>query len=318
MKSALLSLFTLLAVAGCSTISGPIQTPAKHNASLTVVYPLEDRELVGGQPLRVTTYLMDHEDQPVEGASVEAELWSPDGETFATLACADQSQGRYLADSLQLPLRDAAGVWRLVARARWGDGQQAHRESTFKVKPSFSEELKNLYGFWIDTASPLFDYYTTNIADPDSKYHPYHDENGGLVLLANTRLDQSHENFVILDVHWRHADFPEDGAAAIAYVGSLAGPHLMTLDIPGQDLATSRATFQGRPAWRVTGRWKSTTMNDNPPPGGLIEWMVFRCPGTDWLWALVIATNQKMHMGDLRALRDTFECPSVSAPLSRR
>jgi hypothetical protein len=266
--------------------------------------------LIGGQPLRVTAYLVDRNGQPMEGALVEAELQTPAGEIIGTLPCTDKGQGRYLADVMLLPLRDAAGTWRVVARAWWGDGAQAQIESTFQVRPSFSEELQNLYGFWIDTASPLFDYYTTNIAHPDSKGHLYEDGNGGYVLLANTRVGQSYETFVILDIHWRQTDFPRDEAAAIAQARSLVGPHMMTLDIPDHDLAVNKITFQNKPAWRVTGRWKSTPTNDNRPPGGIVEWLTFRCPDSDWLWTVVIATNQERHIDDLRAMRQTFECPS--------
>jgi hypothetical protein len=38
--------------------------------------------------------------------------------------------------------------------------------------------------------------------------------------------------------------------------------------------------------------------------------MVFSCPGSDWLWTVVIATNdEEYYMDGLRTLRETFECP---------
>jgi len=278
-----------------------------------VVFPLESRNLVGGQPLRVTIYLVDSDEQPLAGATVEAELWTPDGELFAAFPCADGGQGRYLSDYVQLPLRGGAGTWRVVARAQWGAGQATRASSNFPVVPSFSEELQGRHGFWVDTASPLFDYYVTNINDPDSKLHPYPDGDGAVVFLANTRVEQSYEIFVIMDIHWRHADSPTDEAAALAYVGSLIGPHNIKLDIPPEDLAARALSFHGGPAWQVTGRWKSMPINDNPHPGGLVEWLVFPCPGSDWLWSVVIASNQLSYMDELRALRESFECPAPAS-----
>jgi len=271
-----------------------------------MVFPLETTELVGGQSLRLIASLVDHNDQPVGGATVQAELQTPNGDVLATLPCADKGRGRYLSDYVRLPLRGTEGIWRVVVRATWGRDGQAQVEQTFKGLSSFSEELQSLYGFWIEL-SDLFPYNVPHADDPRNKYWPYKD--GGYVILANNFFRGGTYNlFVMLDVHWRHADMPADEAAAIAYVQSLAGPHGKTIDIPRTNLIAEQLAFRGWPAWRVTGHWESTPSNGNPPPGGLVEWMVFSCPGSDWLWTVVIATNDAVYMDDLRTLRETFEC----------
>jgi hypothetical protein len=311
-RLALLVAFALSAVR-CTNFSPANQAPTRQAGSLTMTFPLETTELVGGQSLRVTASLVDHNDRPVEGATVQAELQTPNGDVLATLPCADKGQGRYLSDYVRLPLRGTEGTWRVVVRATWGDECQAQTEQTFKGLSSFSEELQSLYGFWIEL-SDLFPYNVPHAGDPRNKYWPY--EDGGYVILANNFFrGGTYGYFVMLDVHWRHADLPTDEAAAIAYVQSLAGPHGKTMDIPATNLVMESASFRGWPAWRVTGYWESTPSNGNPPPGGLVEWMVFPCPGSDWLWTVAIATNDAMCMDDLRTLRETFECstPRVEA-----
>jgi hypothetical protein len=304
-----------LSAVQCTNFSPAIRAPTHQEGSLTMTFPLETTELVGGQSLRVTASLVDNNDQPVEGAMVQAELQTPSGDVFATLPCADKGQGRYLSDYVRLPLRGTEGTWRVVAQATWEPDGQAQVEQTFKGLSSFSEELQSLYGFWIEL-SDLFPYNVPHADDPRNKYWPY--EDGGYVILANNFFrGGTYNHFVMLDVHWRHADLPSDEAAAVAYVQSLDGPHGKTMDIRTANLATERATFRGWPAWRVNGHWESTLSNGNPPPGGLVEWMVFLCPGSNWLWTVVIATNDVMYMDDLRTLRETFECstPCVKAGL---
>ena len=88
----------------------PTQTPALQAGSLRVISPLETTTLYGGQALRASVYLVDHDGQPVEGALVQAELWSPGGDMFAAISCADKGQGRYLADLVELPLRGSGGT----------------------------------------------------------------------------------------------------------------------------------------------------------------------------------------------------------------
>jgi hypothetical protein len=299
--------FALSAVQ-CISFSPANQAPTRQEGSLTMTFPLGTTELVGGQSLRVTVSLVDDNDQPVGGATVQAELWTPKGDVFATLPCADKGQGRYLSDYVRLPLRGTEGTWRVAAQATWEPDGQAQVEQTFKGLSSFSEELQSLYGFWIEL-SDLFPYNVPHADDPRNKYWPY--EDGGYVILANNFFrGGTYGYFVMLDVHWRHVNLPTDEAAAVAYVQSLAGPHGKTMDIPATNLVTEPVSFRGWPAWRVNGHWESTPANGNPPSGGLVEWMVFPCPGSDWLWTVVIATNgEESYMDDLRTLRETFECP---------
>jgi hypothetical protein len=59
----------------------------------------------------------------------------------------------------------------------------------------------------------------------------------------------------------------------------------------------------------VTGQWKRFYEIDSVRLGGPIEWMIFRCPDSEWLWTIVTATNETAFLDDLWALRETFECP---------
>jgi len=289
------------------------QGPGDDEGQLTVVFPLETTELTGGQSLRVTVSLVDNDGQPVEGATVQAELRAPNGTVFATRPCAAKGQGLYLADYVTLPLRGAGGSWRVVARATWGADKTAQAERTFKGVPSISEVYQEKYGFWLEQPM-FFEYSPLHPGEPHYEDWPYED-GGGYVIIDNyrrsARMDQVS---VSLDVHWRRADLPVDEAAAIAHVQSLAGLYRQDPDASYTNLAAEPATFQSRPAstghcvWRVTGQWEGIRA-PRPQPGGPVEWMIFRCPGSDWLWTLVISTNDAAYMDDLRALRAKFECP---------
>jgi hypothetical protein len=126
------SLLLLVALALSATQCSDSWPAARQDGSLTVVYPTEAVDLVGGQSLRVTAYLVDRDGQPVEGATAQAELRSPNGAVFATLTCINQGRGRYLADYIHLPLRGAGGTWRVTVRATWNGGQaQAQATQTF-------------------------------------------------------------------------------------------------------------------------------------------------------------------------------------------
>lgn len=272
------------------------QTPS-GDGKLTVVFPTETTELAGERWLRVAVSLADRDDQPVEGATVQVELRAPNGDVFATLPCTDQGQGRYLADYVQLPGRGAGGTWRVVAWATWDDGKQARGENTFKGLPSLSEELQSQYGFWIGVpSSRAFGY---------SKLWHYaqsYDDGSGYVLIDN----RGHGT-VRLDVHWRHADFPADEAAARAYARDL--PISAEVEhILDPELVAQAATFQGRPAWLVTGRLLSG--HGYTALGGDIEWVIFQCPDSNWLWTLVIHTSNPTYVEHLRTTRETFECPA--------
>jgi len=276
--------------------------PAPGDGTLTVVFPLETTELAGGDSLRVTVSLMDNDDQPVEGATVQAELRVPNGDVFATLPCADKGQGRYLADYVTLPLRGAAGTWRVVARATWGDGQQAQVERAFKGLPSLSEKYRDLYGFWID----IPDFECRNKVH-EFRDHVYED-GSGFVILEYHCIGASNI-LAEVDVHWQRADFPADEAAAIAFTQRLSPPMYHDPDVPNTNLIAERITFRGRSAWRVTGQWRFTWESAGALGDGLIEWTVLQRPGSDWLWTIVVSTNESAYLDCLRRIQETFECP---------
>jgi hypothetical protein len=274
------------------------------DGQLTLIFPLENTELAGGQSLRVTASLADHDDQPVEGATIQTELRAPSGDVFATRPCTYEGEGRYLADYVRLPTRGTEGTWRVVARATWGDGKQAQAERTFKGLPSLSEKYQSLYGFWIEIPEP----------DCRNKVHEFRDhlyeDGSGFVILEYNCIGGGHV-LMELDVHWQRAEFPTDEAAAIAYTQRLSPPMYHDPNLPNTNLAAERVTFQGRPAWRVTGQWKCTRELAGVLGDGPIEWVTFRCPGSTWLWTIVTSTNEPAaYVGYLQTIRETFECPA--------
>jgi len=289
-----LCLLVLLLLPACQGPGG--------DGQLTIVFPLETTELAGERSLRVSLSLADNAGQPVEGATVQAELHAPNGDVFATLPCADKGQGRYLADYVQLPTRGAEGTWRVVARATWGDDQQAQAERTFKGLPSLSEELQREYGFWVNVPAPRgFGY--SKLWHHAQRY----DDGSGYVFIDN----RGHGT-VRLDVHWRRADLPADAAAACTYVRDL--PLSAEAEhIRDPNLVAELTTFQGKSAsaghcvWLVTGRLLSG--HGYTALGGDIEWLILRCPDSPWLWTLVIHTSNPTYVEHLRQTRETFECP---------
>jgi len=138
-----------------ATIPAMEETP--RESELIVVFPQSTTELVGGQSFRMTVFLKDYDGQPVAGAQVTAELWTPGGELFTTLPCSDKGGGRYLAEPISLPLREAQGSWQVIALATWGEGMSAQGEGQFNSLISYSERLEDLFGFWIDLTD-LFPY----------------------------------------------------------------------------------------------------------------------------------------------------------------
>jgi len=287
----------LLLIGCCLALLLPACQPEPNDGKLTVVFPLETTELTGERSsLRVTLSLVDNKGQPVEGAAVQVQLVAPDGNTFATPPCAEAGPGRYQADYVQLPTRGAEGTWRVVARATWADGKQAHAERAFKGLPSLSEELQREYGFWVNVPGPRgFGY--SKLWHHAQRY----DDGSGYVFIDN----RGHGT-VRLDVHWRHADFPADAASACAYVRDLPlsadAAHILD-----PKLAAEQTTFQEKSAWLVTGRTLSG--HGYTALGGDIEWVVFQCPDSDWLWTLVIHTSNPSYVEHLRQTRETFQCP---------
>jgi hypothetical protein len=196
----------------------------------------------------------------------------------------------------------------VVARATWGDDKQAQAERIFKGLPSLGDKCQNLYGFWIAAS----EWGCPNKTDAHQFRHWRYEDGSGFVLLEFHCLGTGHD-LVDLDVHWQHADFPADEAAAIAYAQSLPPPVYHPPGVPNVDMAAERITFQGRPAWHVTGRWRSIGRTEEPQ--GIkhpIEWVIFDCPAAarEWLWTIVISTNEARYMDYLQTLRETFECPA--------
>jgi hypothetical protein len=290
----------------------PTQTPTHLDGSLSVISPLETTELYGGQALRAAVFLVDHDDQPVEGAKVQMELWSPGGEVFAALSYVDKGQGRYVADPVQLPMRGAGGTWRVVASAAWGAGGQAQAERTFTGIPSPTEMYQSQYGFWIDPPRILnYNLAMHNLHEIGGFHFEdwYYEDGGGYVVLDNYRYNATGVTFAEVDVHWRHGDFPTDEAAAIAHLQSLAGPNHQDHDTPITDLTAEATTFQDRSAWHVTGQWKEAYTAKSASSRSA-EWLIFGCPGSDWVWTLVISADNAAHINYLRTIRWTFECPT--------
>jgi hypothetical protein len=275
---------------------------------LAIVYPQETTELAGGQSFRITAILLNDQGDPIEGALIEAELWSPDGEWFARLTCLDKKSGRYLSEHIALPTRNSQGQWRITARAISEDGRSVQAEGLFVGQQSYSERLQDHFGFWIDLTD-LLPYNVADAEDPLLKTYSY--ENGGYVILANNiTTTQINNTFVILDVHWRQTDFPENTASATDYVLQLAGPHRISLDISPADLEVKKDTFLGAPAWHVSGYWKQDNALGDPRPDAPLDWMIFQCPGSETVWTILITTNDIKYLDDLQLIRDSFSCSS--------
>jgi hypothetical protein len=291
----------------------PTATPLPQGGSLRIISPLESTELSGGADLRIALYLVDHDDLPVEGATAQAELWLPSGELFTSLPCIDKRQGRYLAEYVRLPLRGAGGTWHIVGRAIWKDGQQAEAERTFQASPSPSEMYQKRYGFWIEPPRVFASgtgFYNLQ-GGGGLHFEDWLNEDGsGYVILDNYQYSVIGVTFATLELHWRQVDFPTDSAAAIAHVQSLAekGLHHQDPEASLTGLTATTVTFQGRPAWQVLG-WGEEYYVAKASAAYPVEWLIFRCPASDWLWSLVLSSDHVSYMKNLRALRKTFECP---------
>jgi len=303
--AAALCLCVLLAAVCVSVLLSSCQrAPASR---LMVLFPNEAAELVGGQLVRVTLRLENADGHPVEGATAVAELWSPDSKLFASLPCHDNGLGRYVSEYLRLPLRGSEGNWQVLAQAEWGKRSLGHAQATFSAAGSYSERLEDNYGFWIEPGD-LFELDVPQAPDPAARFHPYAD-GGGYVMLANTELDGINERFVMLDVHWRQAAFPSADQEAVLLVQGLAGPHGKTQGVPDTGFEALLGVSQGRSVWRVTAPWVRDPASANPPYEAVVEWMVLECPGSQWLWTVVIATNDPRSLPGLRAAQETFCCP---------
>jgi hypothetical protein len=324
-----LSLLVLL-LAGCAkappspvgsgsasgTPAATLPAPGQRGV-LSIDSPLEDARVPGGGDIRIALYLVDHGGLPVEGAAVRAEVWTPGGELFANLPCEDRGKGRYLSDYASLPLRGAGGTWHVIGKAAWEGGRQAEVEGTFEANPSISEVYHDLYGFWIEHPK-IFALGTGfyNLSESGGlHFEDWLNEDGsGYVILDNYRYDAIGVTFATLEIHWRHAEYPADGATAIAFAQSLAGQglHHQDPDTPITKLTAGTTGFQGRSAWHVLGvgseYYVSKAAAEYP-----VEWLIFQCPGSDWLWSLVLSADKEDYVDHLQAVQETFECPPVNA-----
>ena len=294
----------------CLAASCVSQIPDQQNQQLsnelTIVYPQSSTELVGGQSLRVTILLTDPDHQPLEGGLVQVQIKDPDGDEFAALNCADKNNGRYLCDPITLPLKKSQGVWQVTAWAYLQDKLIATSEVNFIGLDSYSERLYDHFGFWV-ALPDLFPYNVPNAEDPLLKTYSY--DNGGYLILANNLTSGGINNsFVILDVHWRKEQFPSDEDEAVDYITNLAGPHGITLDLSQKDLIAEKARFNTWPSWHVTGTWEQSDAYGNPRPDVLLDWIVFNCPESEWLWTVLITTNMKDYFGELNLIRESFDC----------
>jgi len=288
---------------------------ADQEGLLRITSPLATTEVSGGDDLRIALYLVDQDDLPVEGAAVQVELWAPGGELLVVLPCADQGHGRYLAEYVSLPLRGAGGAWQVVGRAAWGDGQQTEAERTFQVSTSLSETYQERYGFWI-VLPRIYGLGTGfyNLHESGGfHFEDWSNEDGsGYVILDNYRYGAAGITFATLEVYWKLVDFPIDEVAAIVHAQNLAetGLHHQEPNTSVMNPVAKAVTFQDQPAWQVIGWWKEY-YTAKAAPERPAEWLIFPCPGSDWLWSLAISTNYVVHMRNLRALQETFECPSA-------
>lgn len=289
---------------------------ASHQGGLlSIVSPLEDSELRGGTKLRFEFYLVDHDDLPVEGAEVQVAFKHPGGERYADLPCIDRGKGRYLCEEVNLPLRGGSGAWQVIGEAAWEDGQGAKTERNFQVNPSVSEMYQNRYGFWVEHPR-IFGvgtgFYNLH-GSGGLHFEDWLEEDGsGYVVLDNYRYAALGVTFATLEVHWQQKEFPADGKAAMAHAEKLAGSglHHQDPEIPITKKTAKKITFQDRPAWQVLGLgsefYVSKSAAEYP-----VEWLIFECPGREWLWSLVIAADEMGYMNHLRSVRETFECPPV-------
>ena len=284
-----------------------------QGGQLNITSPLESSHILGGEKLLIALYLTDRDNLPVDGAVVQAELRHPSGELFASLPCLEQGKGRYLSEYVRLPLQGAEGYWQIFGRATWQDGQQVAAERTFQASPSISEIYKKKYGFWTEypqifgLGTGFYNLHTMG----GLHFEDWLNEDGsGYVILDNYRYGAIGVTFAALEVHWQHVDFPIDRAAAILFAESLAisGLHHQDPDNPLVKLSARTAVFQGRSAWHVIGQGSEYFMSEAAAKYP-IEWLIFQCPGSDWLWSLVIATDNIGYLSHLRGVQKTFECP---------
>jgi hypothetical protein len=307
------AVFVLLAAIMAACSGAPVEQP--RVARLSITSPQQNTHLLGGGDLRIALSLVDQDDRPVEGASVQIDLWRPDGDLHANLPCDDHGGGSYLAEMLQLPLRGSSGTWRITAQAAAPHGLSSEVEGRFDAGPSISEIYQERYGFWVEYP---------RIFGLGTGFHNLHETGGlhfedwlnadgsGFVILDNYRYGAVGVTFATLEVHWLAQNFPLDGSSAVAVAEGPAagGLHHQDPDAPVEGSSVQASQFQGRPAWMVAGEGREFYVSA-ASAAYPIEWLIFECPGSDWLWALVVSADEGGYIDHLQAARDTFECPGT-------
>jgi hypothetical protein len=283
---------------------------------LSIISPQEKTHLSGGADLRIALSLVDQDDRPMEGATVRVELRDPGGDLHGSLPCEDRGRGSYVAEIITLPLRGSRGTWRITAYTATPDGLSTEVEGTFDANPSISEIYQDRYGFWIEYP---------RIFALGTGFHNLHEtgglhfedwlnaDGGGLVILDNYRYGTVGVTFATLEVHWLDQCYPvdEENAISVAEGSAQVGLHHQEPGAPLTAMSAQASGFQGRPAWLITGEGSEYYVS-GAGAAYPIEWLIFECPGSDWLWSLVIAADEGDYLDHLRAVRSTFECPGTN------
>jgi hypothetical protein len=297
---------------GTFTPTTPL-TSSNQDAKLSVISPIEGISMRGGEKLLIALHLVDHDDLSIENAMVQAELWHPNGELYASLPCVDKGKGHYRSEYMSLPLREASGTWRVVGEATWQDGQRTRTEGTFQANLSISEMYESRYGFWIEHPHVYglgTGFY--NLQETGGLHFEdwLHEDGSGYVILDNYRYVVIGVTFATLEVHWQDVDFPVDEGAAIAHADSLgrSGLHHQDPDVSLTKLTAEMVMYQDRSTWHVLGQgseyYVAPAAAEYP-----VEWLIFQCPGSDWLWSLIISSDNVGYMDHLRGVQKTFACP---------
>lgn len=301
-----------------STLITPTSLPAVTESVrfLQIVSPSEDANFSGGADLHVNFLTTDDQGQYADGVVVTVELLSPDGAVYFSESCSHKGQGLHGCPPMTLPIRGAEGIWRLRAEASWNSGQTALTETTFHVNPSVSELYLDRYGFWIEYPQ-VFGLGTGfyNLSETGGLHFEdwVNEDDSGFVILNNYLYHSIGITFATIEVHWQDADYPEDENAAITFVEELSsqGLHHQDPDIPVVVLSAEVVEFQALRAWEVQGEGSEYYVA-KPAAAYPIEWMIFNCPDSEWLWTVVLFTDDEAYLDHLRTIRDTFQCPSDS------
>jgi hypothetical protein len=304
----------LLAVimAACS---GAAAEPSRV-ARLSITSPQQNTHISGGGDLRIALSLVDQDDRPLEGASVRVELHDPGGNLHGSMLCADRGGGSYVAETITLPLRGSQGTWRIKAHAATPDGLSTGAEGSFNANPSISEIYQDRYDFWVEY--PRIFGLGTGFSNLHSAGGLHFEDwliadGNGLVILDNYRYGTVGVTFATLEVHWLDQRYPvnEQNAISVAQESAEAGLHHQEPEAPLTAMSAQASGFQGRPAWLVSGEGSEFYVSE-AASAYPIEWLIFECPGSDWLWSLVIAADEVEYMDHLRTVRSSFACPGMN------